>query len=70
MWWRALAPDVDKGKSLERVEHELDPFCKAGKFETFERFAKGQISNQVKSGPDVPFKHVHWCSARCFNSFT
>ena len=64
-----LVPDIDKGKRLERIEHELDPFCEAGQFETFKRFAKGQISNQVKSGPDVPFEHVHRSSARCLHSF-
>ena len=64
-----FVPDIDKGKRLERIEHELNPFREAGQFETFKRFAKGQISNQVKSGPDVPFEHVHRCPARCFDSF-
>ena len=67
--WGALVPDVDKGKRLERIEHELDPFREAGEFKTFERFAKGQISNQVEGGPDVPFEHVHRLTTRRFDSF-
>ncbi len=57
-WWITLIPDVDKSKSLERVEHEFDPFREAGEFKAVERFAEGEIPNQVEGSPDVPFEHV------------
>lgn len=56
----AVVPDIDKGKSLECIENQADPFRKAGKIKATEWFAKRKISNKVESGPDVPFEQVDW----------
>lgn len=58
-WESALIPDIDKGKGLERIEYESDPFCEAGKLKAIERLAKREISNQVESSPDIPFEQVN-----------
>ena len=66
--WRALVPDIDKGKSLERIEYEADPLCETGKLEAIERLAKRKVSDQVESGPDISFEQVNRFRARNLDS--